>query len=85
MGSFFTVVIVIPTGEKEKLEEGKYYEFMYTLKGNGKIRDISDIDLYLQGIVSIPEENLSWLEVDLEIKNTEKVGFEQINEDICGN
>lgn len=83
--SFVPVVIVIPKGEKEKLEEGKYYEFKYTLKGNGKIEDISDIDFYLQGFVSIPEQNLSGLVVDLEIKNTEKVGLEQINEEICEN
>lgn len=80
--SFVPVVISIPLGEKEKLEIDKYYEFTYTLKGTGTIEDMEDIDEYMQGVITIPE-NVSNLDVNLKIKSTEKVGLEQINESIC--
>ena len=67
---------IIPSNLKSKLEQGKYYEFTYN------INDINDITDKI-----IPEDNVktsqSNLIVTLSIKETDKLGLEQLQEPIC--
>ena len=73
---------IIPSNLKAKLEVGKYYEFTYHIKGKGYINDINDITDKI-----IPEDNAktsqSDLIVTLSIKETDKLGLEQLQEPIC--
>lgn len=73
---------IIPSNLKSKLEQGKYYEFTYHIKGKGNINDINDITDKI-----IPEDNVktsqSNLIVTLSIKETDKLGLEQLQEPIC--
>lgn len=83
---------IIPTRLKDSLEVGKYYEFTYTIKGNGNLKDMSDIyseisatELYNASSDEI--KNTIYkdksLFINLTIKETDKQGLEQIQEDIC--
>lgn len=83
---------IIPTRLKDSLEVGKYYEFTYTIKGNGNLKDMSDIyseisatELYNASSDEI--KNTIYkdksLFINLTIKKTDKQGLEQIQEDIC--
>ena len=62
-----------------------YYEFTYTLKGttNNKINDIDDVLSYFSFNNAIRSDNR--LKVLLEVKETDKLGMGQIQEDICKN
>ena len=73
----------ISSEQKKKLEVNKYYEFTYILKGmtNDKINDIDDVLKYNSYNNLIKSDNS--LSVLLEIKETDKLGVEQIQEDIC--
>ena len=72
---------IIPSNLKSKLEQGKYYEFTYYIKGKGNINDINNIADKI-----IPENNAktsqSNLIVTLSIKETDKLGLEQLQEPI---
>ena len=72
----------ILTNLKEDLEVDKYYEFTYQVKGTGIINDISDITRYItdESLEEVPD---GVLRVKLSIKETNKQGLDQIQEDIC--
>ena len=74
---------IITSELKKKLEVNKYYEFTYTLKGatKDKINDIDDVLSYFSFNNAIRSDNR--LRVLLEIKETDKLGMGQIQEDIC--
>ena len=73
----------ISSDQKKKLEVNKYYEFTYYLKGTtkDKINDINDVLKYSSFNNQIKSDNS--LSVLLEIKETDKLGMEQIQENIC--
>lgn len=73
----------ISSVQKKKLEVNKYYEFTYTLKGltKDKINDINDVLKYNSFNNLIKSDNS--LRTLVEIKETDKRGLEQIQEDIC--
>ena len=68
----------IPSNIKAGLEENKYYEFTYTIKGNGIIKTMEDINSHL----ALDDSNAE-LSVTLNVKETDKQGLEQIQENIC--
>ena len=74
---------IITSELKKKLEVNKYYEFTYTLMGatKDKINDIDDVLSYFSYNNTIRSDNR--LRVLLEIKETDKLGMGQIQEDIC--
>ena len=83
---------IIPTNLKNKLENDKYYEFTYQLKGKGYIENMDDIfkqisstELYNQSDEKTKREIYKdkKMFVYLTIKETNKTGVEQINENIC--
>lgn len=65
----------ISTEQKNNLEVNKYYEFTYHIKGTGNITSIYEV---INNIDS--NKNLN---VSLSIKETNKLGLEQIQENIC--
>lgn len=73
----------ISSEQKKKLEVNKYYEFTYILKGmtSDKINDIDDVLSYFSFNNAIRSDNR--LSVLLEIKETDKLGMGQIQENIC--
>lgn len=74
---------IISSEQKKKLEVNKYYEFTYYLKGTtkDKLNDINDVLKYSTFNNQIKSDNS--LSVLLEIKETDKLGMGQIQEDIC--
>ena len=68
----------IPSSLKEGLEKHKYYEFTYTIKGNGIVKTMEDINNYL-----VLDDSNAKLKVTLNVKETDKTGLGQIEEDIC--
>lgn len=74
---------IISSEQKKKLEVNKYYEFTYHLKGmtKDKINDINDVLKYSSFNNQIKSDNS--LRVLLEIKETDKLGMGQIQEEIC--
>lgn len=76
---------IITSELKKRLEVNKYYEFTYTLKGttNNKINNIDDVLSYFSFNNAIRSDNR--LKVLLEVKETDKLGMEQTQEDICKN
>lgn len=75
---------IIPTTTKKGLKENKYYEFTYTIKGTGIINNENDVRSYI-GSTEINQNSMedSKLKVTLEIKETDKLGMEQVQENIC--
>ena len=73
---------LIPTDLKEGLEVNKNYEFTYQIKGTGIIKDFTDFTRYItdESIEDVPE---GILRVKLSVKETDKLGLEQIQENIC--
>lgn len=78
-------VVVVPS-TTVNLVPYNYYEFTYHLKGNGLINNFDDLNNYL--IPSLfnkyngkPESGTIY--IDLDIKETSKVGVLQTNENIC--
>lgn len=69
----------IPTNLKTNLELNKYYEFTYHIKGKGNINNIYDVINNIN-TKHLTNNNLS---VTLTIKETSKIGLEQIQENIC--
>lgn len=76
---------IITSELKKRLEVNKYYEFTYTLNGttNNKINNIDDVLSYFSFNNAIRSDNR--LKVLLEVKETDKLGVGQIQEDICKN
>lgn len=73
------ITLIIPTELKDKLETGKYYEFTYTFTGKKQnIKTMEDINNYLQ-LANNNEE----FRINIDAKETDKQGLEQIQEDIC--
>ena len=74
---------IISSEQKKKLEVNKYYEFTYYLKGTtkDKLNDINDVLKYSSFNNQIKSDNS--LRVLLEIKETDKLGMGQIQEEIC--
>ena len=68
----------IPSNLKTELEENKYYEFTYTIKGNGIIKTMEDINSHL-----VLDDSNAELKVTLNVKETDKQGLEQIQDNIC--
>ena len=68
----------IPSTLKNKLQENKYYEFTYTVRGNGIIKTMEDVNTYL-----VLDDSNAEFKVTLKIKETDKQGLEQIQENIC--
>lgn len=74
-----TTVAIIPSKLRDELQEGKYYEFTYTIKGtNSEIKTMKDINNYFASI-----DNYKNFEITVDAKETTKVGLEQIQNDIC--
>ena len=71
----------ISSNLKKKLEVNKYYEFTYTLKGYGVVNDMDDVINRVSAFNSINSDNS--LKVLFEIKETDKKGVGQIQENIC--
>lgn len=83
---------IIPTSLKKQLENDKYYEFTYQLKGKGYIENmdnifqqISSTELYNQADEKTKNEIYKdkKMFVYLTVKETEKKGVSQTNENIC--
>lgn len=83
---------IIPTSLKNELENDKYYEFTYQLKGKGYIENMDDIfqqisstELYSQSDEKTKKEIYKdkKMFVYLTVKETDKKGVSQINENIC--
>ena len=81
--------LLIPSELKKNLKENEYYEFTYSIKGNGVINDIDDVHSYL-GATTFRELSESQSSLDnklsvmLTINETDKEGMGQIHENICG-
>ena len=73
------IIHYLPTIQKENLKLNKYYEFTYHIKGTGNIENIYDVvnNIYTE---HLDNEKLS---VTLSIKETNKLGLDQIQENIC--
>lgn len=69
----------IPTNLKNNLKVNKYYEFTYYIKGIGNIEDIYDVI----NNIHINHTNNDNISVTLSIKETNKLGLEQIHQNIC--
>lgn len=67
----------IPTELKNNLKINKNYEFTYHIKGTGNIENIYDI------INNIDIINTNTYTTTLSIKETDKTGLEQIQQNIC--
>ena len=68
----------IPSSLKKELKENKYYEFTYIIKGNGIVKTMEDINKYL-----VLNNSNAEFKITLDIKETDKQGLEQIQENIC--
>lgn len=68
----------IPSDLKKELKENEYYEFTYTIKGNGIIKTMNDVNNYL-----VLDDSSAELKVTLNVKKTDKQGLEQMQENIC--
>lgn len=66
---------------KKNLEVNKFYEFTYTLHGIGIVNDMEDVRDKISFLNSIKSDNS--LKVLLEVKKTDKIGLEQVQESIC--
>lgn len=77
--SHYLKTIRIPSILKKNLEEQKYYEIIYTLKGT--TNEIIDNMDYINDSISLGENH--GFNITIEIKVTNKTGNEQINEPIC--
>lgn len=72
----------IITDLKDNLEVNKYYEFTYHIKGSGIVNDISDVVSHITD-KSLEEVSEDIYLVNLSIKETDKTGLDQIQENIC--
>lgn len=73
------ITAIIPTELRDKLQQGKYYEFTYMIKGKDKIIEtMEDINDYFALDYNNPD-----FKITLSVKETDKQGLEQIQDDIC--
>lgn len=72
----------IITDLKDELEVNKYYEFTYQIKGTGVINDLKDVVSHItdESLEDVPK---GILRVNLSIKETNKEGLKQLQENIC--
>ena len=80
------LIVIIPKDMENKLVKDKYYEFTYKLNGKGIIKDFNDLNSYLIGTLnnkSRGNDSIGTIYVDLEIKETDKKGLDQVQENIC--
>ena len=70
---------LIPTKLKNNLEINKFYEFTYYIKGTGNIENIYDII----NNIKLKSSNNTNLNITLSIKETNKLGNEKMQENIC--
>lgn len=77
--SHYAKTIRIPTELKKDLKFFEYYEITYHLKG--KTNEIIDDMEYINNNISMGENKN--FNITIEIKETDKSGNEQINEEIC--
>ena len=68
----------VPTELKSNLKENTYYEFTYSIKGEGTINTMEDINNNL-----VFDDSNAKLKVTLDIRKTDKIGLEQVQEGIC--
>lgn len=68
----------IPSSLKKELKENKYYEFTYAIKGNGIVKTMEDVNKYL-----VLNDSNAEFKITLDIKETNKQGLEQVQENIC--
>lgn len=72
------ITAIIPTEVRDKLQEGKTYEFTYTLNGKSKtIKTMEDINTYFSST------NNDDFKIIVDVKETDKLGLEQIQDSIC--
>ena len=82
--SFTPEILLVPLKYEDKLDEDKSYEFTYTLKGKGVINNMDDVNDYFVSTTIDNKDYPASVKVTIEVKETDKTGLEQINEDICG-
>lgn len=81
--SFKPMLLIVPDSDLDKMEENKYYEFTYTLKGKmNEIKDFDTINVLVKA-TSDAEHSVGSNRAYLEINSTNKVGMEQVSESIC--
>ena len=79
---FEPVVHSLPTKLKENLIVGEYYEFTYHLKG--KIDESKELEMIdVVGMIVEEHPDNDNLTATLQIKKTDKLGLDQIQEPIC--
>lgn len=79
---------IIPIKLKNGLQNGKKYEFTYTLKGTGIINDMEDIYNAIQATTLYVDDSEHYstqpnILVTLSVNETDKLGVEQKQESIC--
>ena len=79
-------VVIVGSDVVDELEEYKYYEFKYTLKGRGIVNDFTDLNSYL--IPSLfnkyyGDSTSGTVYIDLEVYGATKEGVQQVQENIC--
>ena len=79
------ITLKIPSKLKEGLEEGKYYEFKYTIVGNGSVSTLEDINKYITLDEIISDTTGDDIKVYLMITESKREGLNQIHENICQN
>ena len=80
------LIVIIPKDMENKLVKDKYYEFTYKLNGKGIIKNFNDLNSYLIGTLnnkSRGNDSVGTIYVDLKIKETDKKGLDQVQENIC--
>lgn len=81
--SFEPMLLIVPDSDLDKMEENKYYEFTYTLKGKmNEIKDFDTINVLVKATSDI-EHSVGSNKAYLEINSTDKIGTDQVSENIC--
>ena len=77
--SHYAETLKIPSNLKEGLKENKWYEVTYYLKGISN--EVIDME-YIMNNVSAESDNTKFT-VTMKIKETNKEGVEQLNQNVC--
>ena len=79
---FVPVVHSLPTKLKENLKVGEYYEFTYHIKG--EMDALKELEMMgVVGMIVEEHPDNDNLTATLQIKKTDKLGLDQIQEPIC--
>lgn len=82
--SYEPMLLIVPDSYLAKMEENKYYEFTYTLKGTmNEITDFDAINVLIKATLDTGHNSENGNKAYLEINSTDKVGMEQASESIC--